>query len=491
MTAEDSSFFLLQKHVFILSSSGKPIFSKNGDEQELVTTFGLLQAIFSIVRDTGDTIHCINAGRRKIVYLAREALLFVSISSTGEPDVVLLRELEFMYSQVLLILTSKVHSVLQLNASKDLRDLLGPDTTRLMSATCKSDVTSESIVFGALRSLPLTVDLRSEIASELTACVTESAALIGLLMYGEQLLAYSPNISSGYSIKAADITLLASFVCNSSSLKSHDQNWVPICLPEFNSTAYLQAYIANFPIFKESSHILSLVLVCASTEAETFKLLHSFRERLELFVCTSERAAKIRSAIQGEQMLLNRFLKSFLVRNFFFRVHKDRDGLPPQYLTSSWNGSISADHQNGVLVTYYQHAVRMRCGASIPDCSLLGSPVLEQTARESLSSAEKSKTRQGSFAASPIQNHVNYAVMQEQPLSVTGQNVMITTPSSNHSLVYTCTSQDVVVGLASADAELHVCFPATMGPLDACNLANSLFNALKIDSDGLLQTHIF
>jgi hypothetical protein len=184
-------------------------------------------------------------------------------------------------------------------------------------------------------------------------------------------------------------------------------------------------------------------------------------------------------------------LKSFLVRNFLFRAHKDRDGLPPQYLTSSWSGSVSVDHQNEVRVTYYQHAVRMRCGASTPDCSMLGSPVLEQTARDSLSSAEKSKTRQGSFVASPIQNLQNYSTAQELSLVVSGKNVMITTPTSNHSLVATCPSQDIVIGLASVDAELHVCFPATMGHLDACNLANSLFHALKIDSDGLLQTQIF
>ena len=34
----------VRKHIFILSSSGKPIYSRYGDEQDIVTTFGLLQA---------------------------------------------------------------------------------------------------------------------------------------------------------------------------------------------------------------------------------------------------------------------------------------------------------------------------------------------------------------------------------------------------------------------------------------------------------------
>ena len=45
------------KHILVLSSSGKPIFSKHGDEQELVTSFGLVQAVFSIVKESGDTLH--------------------------------------------------------------------------------------------------------------------------------------------------------------------------------------------------------------------------------------------------------------------------------------------------------------------------------------------------------------------------------------------------------------------------------------------------
>jgi hypothetical protein len=486
--SEDTQFFFARKHVFILSSSGKPIFTKNGDEQELVTTFGLLQAIFSIVRDTGDTIKCICAGGRKIVYFSREALLFVSMSSTNEPESVLVKELEFMYSQILLILTSKVHSVLQVNASKDLRDLLGPDTTRLMSATCKQDVTSESIALSALKSLPLAVELRREIVSELSICVAESAAVLGLLIYGEQLIAYSLNTSSGVSIQATDVILLASFMYNSSSLKSHDQNWVPICLPDFNSSAYLQAYIANFPLATGSSNSISLVFVCASTEAETFKSLHSSREKLQNFVCSKDRAVKIMNAIQGELILLNKYLKSYLVRNFLFRVHRDHHGLPPQYLTSSWSSSISTAHQDEIRVLYYQHAVRMRCGASTSDCSMLGPPVLEQVVHDSLSSTDKSKTRQGSFIAAPVQSPSNAttAAVDLQSFLSNEHNIMNCTPSSNHSLVYTCTRQDIVIGLASVDAELHVCFPSTMDSFDACNLANSLFHALKIDAVNLI-----
>ena len=54
----DRSWELRRKHVFILSSSGKPIYCNSGDEQELVTIFGLLQAVVSIVNDSGDSLKC-------------------------------------------------------------------------------------------------------------------------------------------------------------------------------------------------------------------------------------------------------------------------------------------------------------------------------------------------------------------------------------------------------------------------------------------------
>jgi hypothetical protein len=110
-----------EKHIFILTSSGKPVYSLNGDEQELSTTFGFLQAIISIVQDAGDNIVCINAGNRKFVYFMRKSLYFISISSTGESELVLSKQLEFLYNQVLFILTSKIHDVLSQNVGKDIR----------------------------------------------------------------------------------------------------------------------------------------------------------------------------------------------------------------------------------------------------------------------------------------------------------------------------------------------------------------------------------
>lgn len=167
---------LERKHIFVLSSSGKPIFSRYGDEQELVTTFGLLQAVISIALDSGDSLRCIRAGGRKIVYLMKQSLYFVCISSTTEPEVVLLKQLNYLYNHILLVLTSKVHDVFKNNPAADIRQLLGPDTMRLMSVVCDPIVTPTSVGMECLKSLACSSELREEIVLYLSHTVNESNA---------------------------------------------------------------------------------------------------------------------------------------------------------------------------------------------------------------------------------------------------------------------------------------------------------------------------
>ena len=96
-----------------------------GDEQELNTTMGLVQAIISFSADHGDEIQSIKAGRRRMVFFVKHALYFLCISSTGEPESCLRMELQYLYQQILFVLTAKVHSVFQNSPAYDLRELLG------------------------------------------------------------------------------------------------------------------------------------------------------------------------------------------------------------------------------------------------------------------------------------------------------------------------------------------------------------------------------
>ena len=102
--------------------------------------------------------------------------IVVDCCHTGEPECVLCKQLEFMYSQILLVLTSKVHEILRNNSSKDLRDLLGYDTTRLMDSACLSDLCPTSIAFQSVRGFPMEKTLREDILLHLQNCVERSGA---------------------------------------------------------------------------------------------------------------------------------------------------------------------------------------------------------------------------------------------------------------------------------------------------------------------------
>eukprot|EP00854_Cymbomonas_tetramitiformis_P025616 gene25616-31319_t len=50
------------KHLFVLSNAGKPIYSRYGDENALAGFMAILQAMISFVQDSGDTLHSLRAG---------------------------------------------------------------------------------------------------------------------------------------------------------------------------------------------------------------------------------------------------------------------------------------------------------------------------------------------------------------------------------------------------------------------------------------------
>jgi vacuolar fusion protein MON1 len=309
------------KHIFILSSSGKPIFSKHGDEQALSTTFGLIQAVVSIVENAGDTISCIIAGDRRIVYFLRNYLYFVSISSTDEPEAVLSAQLEFMHDQIIFVLTSKVHEVLRLNPSKDIRDLLGYDTAKQMHLSCCEDITPLHIAFTSVHAFVCAEDLRHTVRRFLKKCIESSGSVLGIILYRDRLLTYSTNSSIDLELATSDFLLLANFVGKSNSLRSNDQNWVPICLPGFNPDAYLQAYICNLRLKSGSAskHMdISVVLVSTSADPTMFNALHEGRQQLESDLLSSDIPDRLIIALESQQAYLSLYAVPMSCLNFFF-----------------------------------------------------------------------------------------------------------------------------------------------------------------------------
>jgi hypothetical protein len=440
----------LPKHIFILSSSGKPIFSRVGDEQELVTVFGLLQAVVSIVEGQDDKLRCITAGQRRIVYFLRKSLYFIAISSTGEAEAVLSRQLEFMYNQVLLVLTNRVHSVLENDSSKDLRDLLGYDTARLMHAACKEEITPYCIAFDAVQGFALDVEDREKISSLLGTCVTSSGAALGMLLHEDCLISYTVNEETPLSLDVDDVLLLTHFVGNSKSLRTHDQNWVPICLPHFNDGALLQAYICGMrlcPIAAHRKGHIDVSLVLISPDPSLFKELHAGREVLEqgLSAAGGKLPEVLQLAQENQSRLLTKFLAPSSCLHFLFRGHGGGKGSGlAQCFASKMDFPLDSMEAQGSIWSQYQRlALCLRVGSS---------------SAESTVGAERDTV--GVLSSGPSPDHAqSYAVL------ATGY---------------------VVVGMATSESELYATFAEGCGgAIEACRLTNLLSRSLALESANL------
>lgn len=59
-------------------------FFRHGNEDKLVTTYGVMQVLVSFVQVEQDVIRAINAGDTKFVFLVKGPLILVAVSKTKE-----------------------------------------------------------------------------------------------------------------------------------------------------------------------------------------------------------------------------------------------------------------------------------------------------------------------------------------------------------------------------------------------------------------------
>lgn len=76
------------------------LFYRHGNEDKLVTTFGVLQVLVSFVQVDQDVIRAINAGNTKFVFLVKGPLILVAISKTTESVSQLVLQLTYVYKQM-------------------------------------------------------------------------------------------------------------------------------------------------------------------------------------------------------------------------------------------------------------------------------------------------------------------------------------------------------------------------------------------------------
>lgn len=93
------------KHFFILSASGKPVYSRHGDDQLVSHYVGVAQTLISFYQGSDDPLKTFTAGDTRFVMLPKGPLNLVAVSKMGESEAQLRNQLESLYMQILSTLT--------------------------------------------------------------------------------------------------------------------------------------------------------------------------------------------------------------------------------------------------------------------------------------------------------------------------------------------------------------------------------------------------
>ncbi|KAK6176727.1 hypothetical protein SNE40_014970 [Patella caerulea] len=229
------------KHIFILSEAGKPIYSRHGSEDKLVTIMGVMQALVSFVGDAKDSLRCMIAGDHKFVFLVRDHLLLVGVSSGMDSTHQILLQLTYVYNQVISVLTqSTLCKIFKQRRNYDLRRMLS-GAEKFFDNLINLMDSEPGLLLGAVRCLPLDGSVREIIAQSIVQHAKIKDLVFGLIITNNQLIALV-RIKK-YYLHPMDLHLIMNLVNASESFKTAE-SWTPLCLPKFDSSGFLQAHIS-------------------------------------------------------------------------------------------------------------------------------------------------------------------------------------------------------------------------------------------------------
>ncbi|KAJ3240984.1 Vacuolar fusion protein mon1b [Chytriomyces hyalinus] len=248
-----------RKHFFILSSAGKPIYSRYGSENEVTELMGIFQTIIAIVddeSDDGDVIDSFRAGMHLFVFKIMGPLYLVAVAATGEAEEELKRQLEFLHDQIISVTTqTQINRIFEKRSNYDLRQLL-TGTDVLLSRTISSFRLSHLHMLSSPSNVFINPKLRIKLQKALsspsqpsTASNTSSSSMSIPSHLLTTLLTTPSRLISSYRnpvhLHARDIFVIQNLIAaaaNGAGFRAGEA-WMPVCLPAFDSRGFVNIYV--------------------------------------------------------------------------------------------------------------------------------------------------------------------------------------------------------------------------------------------------------
>ena len=215
-------------NVIVMSSAGKPIFSRFGHEEDLSSACSLVQAIRASIHQLdgshqgGGDIHSLEADDLKMVFLTIGSLTLVAISdeiTEGEccdTEAYLRLQLEYVYGQIIFTLTDTIQSVFHRKHNFDMREMLGATDVVIRGLLDRAGPSGHGGSFlcaGVETVWPLPFDLRDHASMVLSSVCGEhsSTCLFAILLVGNSLLSIVMPKYRPHQLNASDINLILNF----------------------------------------------------------------------------------------------------------------------------------------------------------------------------------------------------------------------------------------------------------------------------------------
>lgn len=261
-----------KKHIFVLSSAGKPIYSRYGNEDKLATLYGVMQALVSFVQDQNDSIQSIHAGDTLFVFLFKNHLILVAVSKSGESVSQLITQLNYVFNQITSILTlTRLNKIYEQRRNYDLRRLLS-GVERLIDHLLDFSEREPAFILGGVQCLTLPISVRDTISSAIVQACNKIKNLVFAILLANNKLITLVRMKK-YLIHPADLHLILNLVQASESLKTAE-SWTPLCLPRFDASGFLYGHVSYL------SEDCQACLLLLTVERDVFFALSEAKQRI-------------------------------------------------------------------------------------------------------------------------------------------------------------------------------------------------------------------
>lgn len=366
---ESESFLSKKKQYFILSSAGKPIYSMHGSDELITGYMGIFQAIVSYFDLSGavnespqapgsaptlataaaatlekkgsrEQLKSVRAGNTLFVFSVEDPLILIAVDKLGESEYQLRAQLDVLYAQILSTLTkSQLAKVFRGRNNFDLRQLLGGTEVFLSALTREMSFGSPGILLGSLECLRLRKSIRNKINNIMIERRTKSL-LYGMIVADSRLV--SVIRPRRHSLHPPDLHLVFSMLFNTTSFSKGGEHWVPICLPKFNSTGFLYAYIYFF--------VPEVALVLISPDKNSFFEMQGCKELILQDLEQHQLLSPITHSLHKGRFKTLDVIAVPLVRHFLYKSRANVQFLMPSFETHYYD----AHERHKLMILYHQ-----------------------------------------------------------------------------------------------------------------------------------------